>query len=255
MGKYYKYKGNTSLSTSNERELFERDIDDILFDRIWAARLDSLNDPNEFLYSIDEYLNKLIKGRKFLSYFVSFKTKQINEEETNNATKKLLDLKGVQCGIYSLSEEYNNELMWAHYGNSHKGYCIEYEFDKIEDLDLKKANKETHLKHFDRFIKLKYEDKIPKNIDSLEPHNNFINYLSQKSMNWKYEKEVRLITQTSGKFNYNPKVIKSIIFGLNCCPEMKEKIINKLKFKHILFYEIVRVKESYTLERKLIYTV
>jgi hypothetical protein len=65
MGKYYKYKGNVSLTTPNESELFERDIDDILYDRIWAARLESLNDPNEFLYSIDEYLNKLIKGRKF----------------------------------------------------------------------------------------------------------------------------------------------------------------------------------------------
>jgi hypothetical protein len=253
MGKYYKYKGNVSLTT-NESNLFERDIDDILFDRIWAARLESLNDPNEYLYSFDEYLNNLVKGRKFLSYIVNFKKREINEEEIKNVSKNLLDLKGRQCGIYSLSEEYNNELMWAHYGNSHKGYCIEYEFDKIEDLELKKANNEIHLNHYDRFIKLKYEDKIPKNIDLLKPHENFISYLSQKSINWKYEKEVRLITQTSGKYNYNPKVIKSIIFGLNCCPVIKEKIINKLKSKHILFYEIVRVKDSYTLERKLIYT-
>jgi hypothetical protein len=81
------------------------------------------------------------------------------------------------------------------------------------------------------------------------------NLTDNKRINWKYEKEVRLITQTSGYYNYNPKVIKSIIFGLNCCPEIMEKIINKLKSKDILFYEIVRVKDSYTLERKLIYTI
>ena len=36
-----------------------------------------------------------------------------------------------KVGIYSLSRTPLDELMWAHYGNSHASFCIEYDLDRL----------------------------------------------------------------------------------------------------------------------------
>ena len=35
--------------------------------------------------------------------------------------------------IGSLAADYNNRLMWSHYANEHKGFCIEFDFSKGPD--------------------------------------------------------------------------------------------------------------------------
>lgn len=38
--------------------------------------------------------------------------------------------------VVSLSTEYDNRLMWAHYANDHKGFCIEYDFNTVKGSDI-----------------------------------------------------------------------------------------------------------------------
>ncbi|MBT2620300.1 DUF2971 domain-containing protein [Chryseobacterium sp. ISL-6] len=37
-------------------------------------------------------------------------------------------------GIYSLTTKNSNLLMWSHYGNSHKGFCIGFNTEKLFKL-------------------------------------------------------------------------------------------------------------------------
>jgi len=39
-----------------------------------------------------------------------------------------------KIGIFSLSKKYDDELLWAHYANSHKGFCIEYDLEILLKL-------------------------------------------------------------------------------------------------------------------------
>ena len=38
-----------------------------------------------------------------------------------------------EIGLYCLSRIPNSILMWAHYGNKHQGYCLEFEFEATDN--------------------------------------------------------------------------------------------------------------------------
>lgn len=52
--------------------------------------------------------------------------KNILQNGLNNCMNEIKDSIRVVC----LSEVYNSMLMWSHYAQNHKGFCIEYEFDE-----------------------------------------------------------------------------------------------------------------------------
>lgn len=58
-----------------------------------------------------------------------------------------------KLGIYSLSTIFSNELMWSHYSSSHKGFCIEYDIEKLKNgpFDNNYINE----------IKVDYKDEVP----------------------------------------------------------------------------------------------
>ena len=78
-----------------------------------------------------------------------------------------------ETGVFSLCEEANNNVMWSHYGNSHKGFCIGFNVAELFNI-LKDAS----------LGKVSYRGEFP-SINDI--HNlNFI-----KSKEWEYEKEYR----------------------------------------------------------------
>jgi len=40
--------------------------------------------------------------------------------------------------VFSLTEDYDSNTMWAYYANSNKGFCIEYDYNKIQTLPIGK---------------------------------------------------------------------------------------------------------------------
>ena len=75
-----------------------------------------------------------------------------------------------------------NVLMWAHYANSHKGFCIEYEFD----LDFLSNNFKADEKLL--FIQpIEYKDSL-----KLDKTFSMKTALFEKGYFWKYENEMRM---------------------------------------------------------------
>lgn len=106
----YKYRANAIEGKGSTR-----DIESLLNDEIWASSFRNLNDPFEATYT-DEI-------SKVLPIFNQVFNVNIGDIQKN--WKELMAFKD-KLGIYSLSTSDkdfpDNELMWAHYANSHKAF-------------------------------------------------------------------------------------------------------------------------------------
>src|SRR5690606_3339727 len=77
--------------------------------------------------------------------------------------------------VLSLTENYNDCLMWSHYATTHNGIVCEFEINKCNFLSNAK--------------KIKYVNKMPSSSTKVE------NLLVHKHTSWKYAKEYRVIVR------------------------------------------------------------
>ncbi len=108
------------------------------------------------------------------------------------------------CGVTCFSEVRDELLMWAHYSDKYKGFCLEFRTD-IEPFN-------SNLR------KVKYKSKLPLIDGSAlllsEDYNQVIDLLFTKSESWSYEKEWRLLHNAAGTvYSYPAESLKAIYFG------------------------------------------
>lgn len=220
----YKYRSN-----------FDRDIKLLLQGKIYTPYIYDLNDPFEGII-----IPKIFDDYEILKPHLS------QEEYKRKITlqnKLLTQIKYV--GIYSLSKYYSNELLWSHYSNSHKGFCIEYELN-----DLIPENTKTLI--FPRIINIDYRKGPP--IYSLDGSGDLQTkiirkLIGTKSNSWKYEGEIRIIFLENGEQKINQKAIKSIIFGFHTSKKDINNTINLIQDK-VKYYKMELLKNSYKLIKK-----
>lgn len=126
---------------------------------------------------------------------------------TNNAFKNSLNSTAVLC----LSKVHNCPLMWSHYGNSHRGYCLEFEelFEPYSFFG------------FD----VRYSDERPTlTLPAYEQVDQLINVVLTKSRIWEYENERRMIdTQNgAGERAFPPHALTGIFLGAKITGEDRE---------------------------------
>jgi hypothetical protein len=232
--KVYKYRyGDT--------DTFERDISSLESDYYWAPTRHNLNDPCEGLFS-----KNTIDGQLDLIESIFVKNKPQAQETFNSvrdALRKVLEFVDLS-GIYSLSTTPTDELLWAHYSNSHNGFCIGYDFDKLNSF----TENENHK------IFIEYSNKPPEidinNIVNTNAERILQKILGTKSKKWSYEKEVRIITSESGKQYYDFRSVKEIYFGLRMPTELQAEIMHRLFGRGISYYKILL--NNYLLKEELI---
>lgn len=111
----YKYRGGS----------FKRDLKSLENNEFWASHTRQLNDPCEGMIAISDYEAQM-KNLKLI-----FPQQSNDLTLLNQAFQNLIDMKDNKLGILSLSKSYHDELLWAHYADSHKGFCIEYDLEKL----------------------------------------------------------------------------------------------------------------------------
>jgi hypothetical protein len=224
----YKYRGI-------EKD-FDRDLDSLSKNQIYAAPFIKLNDPFEGLYNEEITQLATSLGKQFKVDVSEFIEQLELIKEVYNTS-----------GIYSLSATFSEELMWAHYANSHKGFCIEYDTTKLKNKYLipKTVNE----------IDVDYKQS-PQNITYLDiPEVNKLlkKLFATKSLKWEYEKEIRLIFDSFGDKDYHSSALTGIYFGTSISPDKKQRLIDSLADKDINFYQIYREEHSYNLKRRLVH--
>lgn len=134
--------------------------------------------------------------------------------------------------VTCFSETYDNNLMWAHYADQNRGICVEYDMDK--------CNNSTDISYLKTMllpvIYQKERPNIP--IDILKTDKEFkynicegkytlvdkIRYLLTKGIDWKYEREWRMILSVSnGRIQKFP-LISKIYLGVNIAKDNEKRI-------------------------------
>ena len=161
--------------------------------------------------------------------------KQINEYVSEEQKKGLLfDDKHLQqqnketvedvenlFGILSLTTNRNNFLMWSHYTESHKGICIGFDVNKVNDIVSGTLGPVI------------YDDKLPiKHLNNKVTE--FIKgLLFTKSNVWEYEDEYRLTKMGASRTSIKIPLDAIVEVTIGCKMEQKEKdeIIRVIKDK------------------------
>lgn len=158
----YKYYSNQSIHA----------FENIKNGVISFTPLVTLNDPLEGLGTYN--YNTTEDAQRFWNC-ISSNAPKLLEENLSRGTRDMLNFKH---RIFSTSKECTNSLLWAHYANSHKGFCIGYEKTSIQNVT-------------DNIHDVSYCVKRPY-IDVNKP-DELINLLYVKSKVWSYEKECRAV--------------------------------------------------------------
>ncbi|MBI3258005.1 MAG: DUF2971 domain-containing protein [Ignavibacteriae bacterium] len=220
----------------------ERDLDCIVNNCIWSSEIQDLNDPFESMCEIQKFTEEVNQLAAIFKYVNDLKTE--NWHELIDKLSTTIDFITNKAGIYSLSQTYDNELLWAHYANSHKGFCIEYDvkllegtlgYPKVYSFPITYTNDIPNLELRDMITQESNGDTLVKKI------------LGVKSEVWEYEKEYRIITDIIGKNSYHFSSLKSIYFGLRMKKDERLKIMEKLKGRGIQYFEIVHPNKTFTL--------
>lgn len=203
----------------------------------------SLNDPFE--------LNPIIKKNNDGIYNYKLAGGEINVR-TENPDSIITDLNN-STSICSLTTNYNNFLMWAHYAEAHTGICLKFDF---KDTKIRKSFHALNMlipqstnKIFEDVYEVQYTDIRPNINDEL------LSLFIFKSKQWSYENEFRLINLTPKKpITYQTECLISIYAGCRMHTENVKTIENILKTQkhHTNLYKMVIDPHEFKLNPQLI---
>lgn len=239
----FKYRGDFIDSNGEHR-----DIKDLLEQRIYVPRINELNDPYE-----KEYLDGTAMA---VNWANAMKVAIGEHAEWPNWRDNHIELIGRYCGIYSLSMSNEdgvptNELLWAHYANSHKGFCIVYDWDEM----CKYYSQDKVVP-----IEIQYKEKPPilfANTDEERIKRAF----GCKSLAWAYEQEFRLLFTNEERifkintYNCPSKLVKAIYLGLRISNESRELLLEYGRKNKVPIYQMKHPHDSYKFDAELIQNI
>lgn len=203
--------------------------------------LDALK--NKYLYhnSYNAFNDPFDCNINLVSFRRNGKLKKTHKKKKESFKNKLNNL-----GICCFTTKKDSILMWAHYSDSHKGYCLEF---------IKEENELYPVNYIKNFSQTNYYE----NVKNSEFH---ISY--SKSIEWKYENEYRSIVTNidiknpnARKIKFKEHKLKAIYFGVNSSDKLKAQIIEIIKenysnYKEIELYENFLENNSFEIGSKKI---
>jgi hypothetical protein len=122
--------------------------------------------------------------------------------------QELIDTLNRSIGIYSLSAVKDEILMWSHYADEHRGYCLM--FEASDTTPFFGAAQEVH-----------YSEALP----AITPYSDTDLEKAAKAMltkycGWSYEREWRIVDHESGAGlrDYPAALLVGVIFGARMSP-------------------------------------
>lgn len=216
---------------------------------IWASKQKDFNDPFECTFEIKDDIS-LLEFRKEIK---SNATADELEKIKNSLIDYLENFHDI-AGVFSLSESNRISLMWSHYADSHRGFCIGYGVRDNNHLGDGNCYKILYANY--RSLSLKKFFIIYKecNYDlasySNDKYTKFLykTMLLSKDPNWRYEREKRVIYREYNQLIKPNFEITSITFGLRM-PNTQKTLIQKiLNGKNVKFFQAEKTSDSYDLK-------
>lgn len=211
---YYRMFLNTKLEVKDYIYLYSfrsfnvYSLSDLINNEITVAPSNKMNDPFDSIINLwgsKEQLGKTCKEREHIKNLSrSFDYFRIRSFCNGNTTRAL-----------------KNILMWSHYADEHRGYCIKYKLSK----HFIKQERNDNFEHM--FLKpiIYRKDKDKVDISEMKTINTDLAFAT-KHESWGYENEVRLIVYNPNKEDAfygipldKDSCIEAIYFGCRCEPK------------------------------------
>ena len=238
----YKYRSGRGTKDDNGKDIFERDIELLSHDTIYIPTIEQLNDPAEALFDDSIFNLQMELFKPFASCGSMERVKEALRDLYNKVRSS---------GIYSLSKEPANELMWAYYASGHCGYAIVFDtevlsqsfkdvkYDNMYEIDVEYS---TRLPQFD-ITKMKGQSIE----DTLKC------FVGNKSQVWKHEGEHRLVFDKGGrKLKIDYRAIKGFVFGSRMAEEDIDFIMKTFSGRDLEYSKIELRDISYELSLKIL---
>jgi hypothetical protein len=217
---------STSFHLYKYQRVTQYSLQSLADQTVWLSSPASFNDPFDCAINLD---------RKKLAESVAHAVEKITQnsvvEDSLKAPSAQDELAYVQLrdglraemqkiGVLCLSETPNEILMWSHYAEYHKGFCIEYYVDDTSPL----KNMAKPVRYTDVYPSLSLKN-LPADAEE-----NFIDVcVHTKAKQWSYEREWRAISETGEKLYRAPAPISAIIFGARMPDAHKRDIYEILR--------------------------
>ena len=173
---------------------------------------------------------------------------------------KMSEYIDLNIGISCFSETHDHELMWSHYANKHKGFCIEYDMDLLTKNNPKFAGQLIPVIYtdtrpiIDKNIISSFSIKDKKVEAAIDANKYFTKALVTKAKIWRYEKEWRVISKATDGREISFDCITGIYLGAKASSELIE-FMKELCFKEkINLYQYSIDIKTYKLNLATIYT-
>jgi hypothetical protein len=231
----YKYR------TYNARAL------EILINKeLWLAEPKSLNDPFDCQREYSEIIDN------------AFEPLKLSEKKRTAIAKATAKVVG-NLRVLSLSTEDDNPLLWAHYADSHKGFCLGFRkniFDSpYSENKVRYKNEAPKLVLSNELIETSnFECEEWHSKLTAELHEYLYKFACTKPKQWKYEVESRIITldPIQGKVvKFFPSFLDRVYFGLNMCIKDQKSVrelLSSKEWSHVSFFKMKKIAGSFKLK-------
>jgi len=218
----------------------------------------SLLSEKEFEQYIDDQIN-LLNLKNLDSVRIKIKNRYTNQDKL----KKEYNVHCKNIGVFSCCHDtkedkgWQNILLWSHYSNEHKGFCVVFWKEKL----FKYLTIHGEVK-YGKYPKLKPLAPVEKNKKKIIK--NFIALLSTKEKRWKYEHEYRYIkinTKNNSEtgFHKEERIIKlsndcfvGVFLGLNIPKNHEKEILVLCRQKNITVFKTKMNPFDFTLTNEQI---
>lgn len=253
----YKYR---SLDTFGKRMISEGEM--------YFAAPSTLNDPLDCAFFFDAILRAIDKNTDGnLSAALNEVAARIFDDRVTGKSEgvfRAIENRISQAGILSLSLTVTDPLMWSHYARGHTGISIGIDGQYFEELPESEFQRNQLIgsfgvsyeatPRFDKVITKYIENELcgrrPIDIDHL-----FVDVLAPvlttKSLDWKYEREVRVVRHVVGPVSIPKIAIKEVILGRETSPDdvgQVRSLLDSPSFSHVRLRRADFRENSFSIE-------
>lgn len=220
--RYYSFRGISDYA-----------LDEIKYEKITLAHPREFNDPLDTI--LVWWLNNEIKKGESKDE-LELKYRLLMKKASEHIKMRcLIGAKYKEDGTWKeRAVEDLSVLMWAHYANSHRGMCLEYEFDK----KIFKSGITTSEEEIVMLAPIEYAEVI-----SFEGEPSMKQALFQKSNFWEYEHEMRLCNFNTNETEEFPSIrcegaLKAVYLGEKCSDVDRRRVEVAIGDKDIALYQM-----------------
>lgn len=202
------------------RSFNENNLQAVENKEMWMSYPEDFNDPFEFEFDLK--LNKSTYDIcKNIPGLIS-NLEKMHRDKIEDFRQQTLK----QFALCCFMEDNTSELMWSHYAEGHRGFCVEYDFSESK---------------FYNFVHPVCYRNLVYALENSDNQDRYFPVMITKSSVWSYENEWRVIFSGRDHGLHASPNIRAIYLGVKVSDKNRQKMIKICKKKSINLYQM-RIK-------------